>query len=380
MVLHFSPSEYESRVERAKVSMAAEGLDGLLMFRQESMYYLTGYDTTGFVMFQCLVLTADGRFALLTRSPDLRQARYTSTIEDIRIWVDSDTVNPYRELRDLAGELGLKGKRVGIELAAYGLNAAHWERLKPELEGFCDFSDASELVSRLRLVKSPAELAFMKNSAELGDAAHRAGRETAGPGVFVGDVQAAMQGAIFSGDGDYPASHSIFGSGPSALLVRYHTGRHHLAAKDQLMLEYASSYRHYHTAQMLTILTGEADDEHKAMYAACREALAACEETVRPGVTMGEVFDAHATVMDAHGFREHRLNACGYSMGSTFPPNWMDWPMFFHGNPVKIEANMTFFLHMILANSHGRALGRTVAVTQQGCQPLHRAPLDLVVR
>ena len=134
---------------------------------------------------------------------------------------------------------------------------------------------------------------------------------------------------------------------------------------------------------MFTILTGDPDAEHLAMYDACREALAACEETIRPGATMGDVFDSHARVMEDHGFTDHRLNACGYSMGSTFPPNWMDWPMFFHGNPVEIGANMTFFLHMILANSdndHGMALGRSVAVTQTGCEPLHRAPLNLVVR
>ncbi|MBT5434524.1 MAG: Xaa-Pro peptidase family protein [Alphaproteobacteria bacterium] len=383
MVLHFAREEYDARVKKTLESMEAAGIDGLLMFRQESMYYLTGYDTTGFVMFQCLVLRSDGRMALLTRSADLRQAAYTSTIEDVRVWVDSDTTDPYSDLARLVGEMGLTGKRIGVELEAYGLNAAHWEQLKPELDATGTISDASDLVTRLRLVKSPPELAFMKNSAELGDAAHRAGRDTAAAGVFTGDVLAAMQGAVFSGDGDYPATHWIAGSGPSALLVRYHTGRHHLETQDQLMLEYASSYRHYHTAQMYTVLIGEVDDEHQAMYDACREALAACEDAVRPGKTMGEVFDAHARVMDDHGFRDHRLNACGYSMGSTFPPNWMDWPMFFHGNPVVIEANMVFFLHMILVNAetdHGMALGRTVAVTQQGCESLHRAPLDLVVR
>ncbi len=383
MPLHFAPKEYSDRVANTCAALGKAGLDGLLMFRQESMYYLTGYDTQGFVYFQCLVMTADGRTVLLTRSPDMRQAAYTSNIEDVRIWVDRDGADPYGELREICRELGLEGKRVGIELEAYGLTGRSWERLKPALEDFCRLEDASDLVSNLRVVKSPAELAFMKNAAELGDAAHRAGRETAGPGVFTGDVLAAMQGAVFSGDGDYPATHWVIGSGPSALLVRYHTGRHHLAAQDQLMLEYASSYRHYHTAQMLTVLIGDPDDEHKAMYEACREALAACEDTVRPGATMGDVFDAHARVMDDHGFRDHRLNACGYSMGSTFPPNWMDWPMFFHGNPVEIRPNMTFFLHMILANSdnqHGMALGRTVAVTTTGCEPLHRAPLDLCVR
>lgn len=383
MPLHFARKEYDDRVARARTALVEAGLDGLLMFRQESMYYLTGYDTTGFVYFQCLVMTADGRMVLLTRAPDLRQARYTSTIEDIRVWVDRAGADPCGELREICRELGLAGRKVGVELEAYGLTGRSWDRLKPALDGFCTHEDASDLVSSLRVIKSPAELAFMKNAAELGDAAHRAGRDTAKAGAFGGDILAAMQGAVFSGDGDYPATPWIIGSGPSALLVRYHTGRHHLAAEDQLMLEYATSYRHYHVAQMLTVLVGKADDEHRAMYAACREALAACEEAVRPGATMGSVFDAHARVMDAHGFRDHRLNACGYSMGSTFPPNWMDWPMFFHGNPVEIRPNMTFFLHMILANSdndHGMALGRTVAVTETGCVPLHRAPLDLVVR
>ena len=383
MALHFARGEYDERLARTRRAMADNGFDGLLMFRQESMYYLTGYDTTGFVMFQCLVLTGDGGLALLTRSPDLRQAAYTSIVEDVRVWVDSDTADPYGELKDMAAGMGLAGKRVGVETDAYGLTAAHWERLKPKLDGFCEIRDASDLVTRLRLVKSPAELAFMKNAAELGDEAHRAARDTARAGVFTGDILAAMQGAVFSGDGDYPAGHWIVGSGPSALLVRYHTGRRHLEARDQLMLEYAASYRHYHTAQMLTILLGDPDEDHKAMYEACREALSACEETVRPGSTMGDVFDAHARVMDEHGFRDHRLNACGYSMGATFPPNWMDWPMFFHGNPVAIEPNMVFFLHMILANSengHGMALGRSVSVTRRGCEPLHRAPLDLVTR
>ena len=36
--------------------MLKEKIDALLMFRQESMYWLTGYDTFGFVYFQCLIL------------------------------------------------------------------------------------------------------------------------------------------------------------------------------------------------------------------------------------------------------------------------------------------------------------------------------------
>ncbi len=71
MALHFSREELAGRRTRACAQMAEAGLDALLMFRQESMYYLTGYDTFGYVFFQCLVLRADGDLVLLTRAPDL---------------------------------------------------------------------------------------------------------------------------------------------------------------------------------------------------------------------------------------------------------------------------------------------------------------------
>ena len=97
----------------------------------------------------------------------------------------------------------------------------------------------------------------------------------------------------------------------------------------------------------------------------------------------GDVFDAHAKVFDDSGFREHRLNACGYSLGALYPPTWMDYPMLFTGNPVVIQPNMVIFMHMILLDStRGITMspGETVLVTETGCERLSRMPLDLVVK
>src|SRR6266498_6110602 len=101
MSLHFSRAELAGRRRRACRQMIAQGLDGLLVFRQESMYYLTGYDTSGYSMFQGMYLGADGTLALCTRSADLRQARLTSVIEDVRIWRDRQGANPGQDLRDM---------------------------------------------------------------------------------------------------------------------------------------------------------------------------------------------------------------------------------------------------------------------------------------
>ena len=383
MPLHFSEAELAERRAAACRLMEQEGLDGLLMFRQESMYYLTGYDTFGYVFFQCLYLGADGRLVLLTRAPDLRQAQQTSMIPDIRIWVDGPDAEPARELRAILDEAGCAGTKLGVEYEAYGLTAANGKRLDAALDGFCSLADASGLVSTLRVVKSPAELAYVRRAGELADAAWQAALDTAGAGAFEGDIMASMHGAIFRGGGDDPGNEFILGSGPGALLCRYYTGRRHLDPQDQLTLEWAGTYRHYHAAMMRTLPIGDPLPLHREMHAVAQDALLAVEDSLRPGKTYGEAFDAHGRVMDAAGYQAHRLNACGYSLGTTFAPNWMDWPMLYHGNPVVFVPGMVVFCHMIIFNSEAgvaMTLGRSSVVTEKAAEPLSAAGLELLSR
>src|ERR1700690_4512821 len=98
MAIHFSETEMSARKARLLAAMATERLDGMLLFAQESDYWLTGYDSFGFCFFQCLYIGADGRVALLTRSADLRQAERTSNIADIRIWKDRAAAEPAKAL------------------------------------------------------------------------------------------------------------------------------------------------------------------------------------------------------------------------------------------------------------------------------------------
>jgi Xaa-Pro dipeptidase len=383
MALHFERSEYQARISATIEALGDNGLDGLLMFHQESMYWLTGYDTFGFCFFQCLYLGCDGRLALLTRSADLRQARHTSIIEDIRVWTDEAGAQPAAQLKDMLASLGAGGKRLGIETNAYGLTHFNGKAVDAALDGFCRLKEASDLVSGLRAIKSPAELEYVREAARLGDAALVAAIEATRAGADEGDILAAQQAAVFSGGGDYPANEFIIGSGADALLCRYKSGRRKLSARDQLTLEFAGVYRHYHAALMRTIVIGEPQPRHIEMHDACRTALQACEQAMRPGRTAGDVFDVHAMVMDEHGMQPHRLNACGYALGAKFTPSWMDFPMFYHGNPVEIRPSMVFFAHMILMDSDSgtaMTLARTSIVTEAGAEPLSRHPLDLIVR
>ena len=136
MALHFTPKEFQDREDLVINSLKKQNLDAILIFRQESMYWLTGYDTFGYVFFQCLVLTAEGERILLTRAPDLRQAQNTSIIKDIRIWIDKEGHSPSEELKKILMELNLANKNLGVEYESYGLTGRNALQLNKSLENF----------------------------------------------------------------------------------------------------------------------------------------------------------------------------------------------------------------------------------------------------
>ncbi|MGV2067602.1 M24 family metallopeptidase [Agrobacterium sp. 22-226-1] len=381
MALHFELSEFDARRERLLAKMAEEKLDALLLFAQESMYWLTGYDTFGYCFFQTLVVKSDGSMTLLTRSADLRQARNTSIIENILIWVDRPNADPTLDLKNLLSDLDLLGAKIGVEYDTHGMTGRVARLLDNQLASFCQMSDASYLVSTLRLVKSPAEIAYARKAGQLADAALDAALPLIKPGADEAAILAAMQGAVLAGGGDYPANEFIVGSGADALLCRYKAGRRRLDAKDQLTLEWAGVSAHYHAAMMRTVVIGEQDFRQKELYSACLQNLTAIEEVLRAGKTFGDVFDMHARVMDERGLTRHRLNSCGYSLGARFSPSWMEHQMFHAGNPQEITADMTLFVHMIVMDSDSgtaMTLGQTYLTTDGAPEPLSRHNLDLL--
>ncbi|MDP6874199.1 MAG: Xaa-Pro peptidase family protein [Alphaproteobacteria bacterium] len=375
MALHFERPEFERRIGDARQSLKDRGLAAILLFAQESHYYLTGYDTTGYVFFQCAILTADdGPITLLTRRPDLEQARRTSVIEDIRVWYDREGATPSDDLRGILIEKGLKGEKIGIELDSYGLRAHHYEQLKTSLAAWPPLQDASTLVRTLRLIKSPAEITYVRRAAELADQSLTAMLDVAGPGAFEGAIAAAGQAAISAGSGDPAPSGPVLGSGERALLIRSATGYRHLDEQDQLTLEFAGSYRHYCACLMRTVAIGTGNARHQHMFEVTHEALAAMTEAARPGRPLGEIDDAHRRVYDENGFGDVRMAACGYSLGASFRPTWMDVPpMLYSGNPLPARPGMVLFLHAILIDNGAElamSLGHTIVITEDGAETL----------
>ncbi|MGG7518621.1 M24 family metallopeptidase [Allorhizobium undicola] len=383
MTLHFPREEFAARLERLKARMREEKLDALLLFAQESMYWLTGYDTFGYCFFQSLVVKADGSMALLTRAADLRQARLTSTIENILVWVDRSNADPSMDLKNLLVDMDLLGCRLGIEYDTHGMTGRTARLIDNQLVSFGELIDASTIVSDLRLIKSEAEIRHIERAASLADDALEAALPLVAAGADEAAILAALQGAVLAGGGDYPANNFIIGSGEEALLCRYKSGRRILQAQDQLTLEWAGVSAHYHAAMMRTVLIGEPGPRHMELYDACTATLQDMEARLKPGHTFGEIFDTLARSLDEAGMTRHRLNVCGYSLGARFAPSWMEHQLFMAGNPQAILPNMSLFLHVIILDSERNAamtLGQSYLTTDAGPRSLSRHGVDLLRR
>lgn len=381
--LYFSEQEFQDRRNRALELMKRENLDGFLMTKQESLYYFTGFDTFGYVFFQAMYFHNDGSMRLITRIPDLRQALYTSVLEQRDILIRSDDAgsNPVSLVPTVLKEFGIDSasKRIGYEPDSCSLTHRLGKALEAAVQGLCTLVDHSDLFTReLRIVKSEAEMRKVRKAAYLADFALVRTLKLAKPGAYEGDLWREIVGTVYEGGGDDPANENILVSGNKAVLTRYSTGKDKI--ERQLTAEHAAVYKHYHACLMRTIHIGGVTKLARRMHEVNVLQMKAAMEALKPGREIGDVFEAYARVADENGFRDQRFNSCGYSLGATFSPTWMDFPMFVRGQNVVAKAGMVFFIHIILmdkATDTASSIGQTVEVTENGCVPLSKLPFCL---
>jgi len=369
--LRFPEAEYRARQARTRALMAARGLDAMVVFAQESHFWLTGYDTAGYVFFQAGLITADdGPTTVLTRTPDKRQAETNSLYDEVRIWLNAEAANPALDLRAILEERGLRGGRVGIEYATHGLTAANGRLVDAALAGFCATEDASDIIRGQRLVKSRAELEMVRAAGELADRATQAAIDIARPGVFDTALSGAAVTAVLAAGGDLPAGGPLVNVGPRALFGRGIGGARRIAEQDQVLIELAGSACRYHVVVEHTVAVGPLDPRQQSQMGVAIEALERIKEAARPGVRLGTLDDIHRAVLDGAGFAHARYAACGYALGCTFKPTWMDVPpMIYTGNPLVLEPGMVFHLPETVPDARTglvAGVGQTFAIGADG--------------
>ena len=381
---HFSREEFSQRQQKTRKHLQKLELDGLLLFKFEDMYWLTGYESDGFCIFGSMFIGTDGALTHLARPADLGNLSYSSICEDVRISPDTEDSTRAEHIKDMLRSLGMEGKKIGIQVDTMGLTPRLFLEISAILDGWCELTVAPDFIRILRLVKSPQELNYFRKAGEVMDIVMDKVIEATYPGAFEGDIYATFYDTLFRLDADLPAHIPPLGSGESALNLRYTTKRKNVSENDQVTLELGLAYRHYHVACMGVVLTGpEINNRHLKMHKTSVTALDEVQAALRPGTTVGELFDIYKETLEEHGEHDAVLTVAGYTMGAMWPPTWMEEPMIFEGNPLVLEENMTFFTHMILNDREtglSMAVGETAIVTKDAPEIITHTPREPIIK
>ena len=381
---HFSREEFSQRQQKTRKHLQKLELEGLLLFKIEDMYWLTGYESDGFCIFGSMFIGTEGALTHLARPADLGNLSYSSICEDVRISPDTEDSTRAEHIKDMLRSLGMEGKKIGIQVDTMGLTPRLFLEISAILDGWCELTVAPDFIRILRLVKSPQELNYFRKAGEVMDIVMDKVIEATYPGAFEGDIYATFYDTLFRLDADLPAHIPPLGSGESALNLRYTTKRKNVSENDQVTLELGLAYRHYHVACMGVVLTGpEINNRHLKMHKTSVTALDEVQAALRPGTTVGELFDIYKETLEEHGEHDAVLTVAGYTMGAMWPPTWMEEPMIFEGNPLVLEENMTFFTHMILNDREtglSMAVGETAIVTKEAPEIITHTPREPIIK
>ena len=381
---HFSREEFSQRQQKTRKHLQNLELDGLLLFKIEDMYWLTGYESDGFCIFGSMFIGTDGTLTHLARPADLGNLSYSSICEDVRISPDTENSTRAEHIKDMLRSLGMEGKKIGIQVDTMGLTPRLFLEISEILDGWCELMVAPDFIRILRLVKSPQELNYFRKAGEVMDIVMNKVIEATYPGAFEGDIYATFYDTLFRLDADLPAHIPPLGSGESALNLRYTTKRKNVSENDQVTLELGLAYRHYHVACMGVVLTGpEINKRHLKMHKTSVTALDEVQAALRPGTTVGELFNIYKETLEEHDEHDAVLTVAGYTMGAMWPPTWMEEPMIFEGNPLVLEENMTFFTHMILNDREtglSMAVGETAIVTKDAPEIITHTPREPIIK
>ncbi|WP_091886124.1 Xaa-Pro peptidase family protein [Bradyrhizobium sp. Rc2d] len=381
----FGPEEYRKRTARLRQQMAEFCTDALLVLNESNMNYLTGYDGYSEYVPQLALVCQDEEDPwLILREMDVACATTTSYLPQSRIlgyperYIGSNQRTPWQPIGDMIRER-TKSSRIGIELSAkvYGIKAH--AALGKSLD-LARSSDADGMISKLKLLKSPAELAYMEQAGKIVDRAMQVGRLGVAVGARHCDVAASITHALITGTPEFPGGPSriLFptmpvGSPATAPHIKWADGRY--AKGCQTNFEIGAFRYRYCCALSRTVFLGEPPARSRHVHQAAVDGFQAAFETMRPGVTCGDVERAFRRTFNPRGVRKE--SRIGYSIG-------IDWPdggaSLQDDDQTIIQPNMAF--HLIIGvweKGDGYVFSETVRLADDGAKSLSSLPRDLLV-
>jgi Xaa-Pro aminopeptidase len=279
-----------------------EGVDALLVTHLPNIRYLTGFTGSAAVLLvrdDATILISDFRYA--SQAPAEVGAATTVEIDQRSVWERLGRVLGARP----AGRLGIESDSITVR-DAERISGLTRDPVVP----------TTDLVERLRAVKSPEEVAAIRAAAEL---AQDALVEVL-PGIRVGqteiEVGAELEGALRRRGSEWHPFPTIVASGARSALPHARTSQKALAAGDLLLLDFGAQVDGYCADLTRTLVVGaRADDRQRTIHDLVQTAQRRAIEHLRPGMPAREGDALARDVIASRGFGDAFGHSLGHGLG-----------------------------------------------------------------
>lgn len=370
----FPTQEFENRLQLVQSNMRERGLDMLLIHAPENIYYLTGYQNSATFSYQTLVVTDARAPTLLLRYVEKGTVDEYSWLERCETWREGDDV--VVRTAEVVRALGGAAASIGIEKTSWFLTADVMERLRERLPGAA-FIDASQLVDRIRLVKSEREIAYIRRAGAIAEIEMRAAIEVMRPGVTEAEVAAAVLHAGVLAGCEYTGLPHHIQSGHRSNVAHGNWTPKVIELGELVFLELYSCVERYHATQNRTISLGRPSNEVRQTAALVIKAQDEAMRAVRPGAS-SKAIDALVRG-PIRTIRPDYYNRSGYSIGIGFPPRTAEWQTldFNEQDDWEVKEGMAFHMY---AFARGVGISETVVVTRSGAERVTPGnPRELII-
>ena len=378
----FPPEEFHGRLARLRQAIGEAGLDWLLVLHPVSIRWLIGQDTKSYTVFQCLPVSArDGKLIVFTRGTEEIEFAADTMADELRLYNGREPEDPMEAFSRFLDELGIRGTRVGMEVPGGYLQPGHYVRLKAML-GDALVQEPCGILMALRAIKSPAEIAYVREASRIGALALEKLIGAVAEGVSELELAAVAYHTLLSNGSGLPASTMNLVTGERSAYALGGPTERRMRRGDTGLVEMGAARRRYTATLGRQWSLGPPSPRLRELYGVIREASDACLAEMRGGVGAIVPHEAAKRVIAEAGLDQHRAHTTGYGMAPGFPPSWGESPNMFGGSADILRAGMVVSVEpavFLAEEALGVRLIDNVLITDDGAELLTRTPRDLIV-
>ena len=357
------------RLGQVQEAVRKAGIDVLLLTPGPDLRYVTGYDAKQLERLTCLAMPADGEPFLVVPALELKAAQASPAGRlNIEMVPWGETTDPF----------GLVSHRIGDpQLVALSdrMWALHVLQFAKALPGASQRL-ASGVLSPLRMRKTPAEVAALKEAGEAIDRVHANVPKWLKAGQTERQVGVKIAEAIFA-EGHISADFVIVGSGPNAASPHHEVSDRVIRSGDVVVVDIGGTMPSGYCSDCTrTYAVGSAPADFSAYYDVLKRAQEAATEAVRPGVPAEDIDSTARRIITDAGYGEAFIHRTGHGIGLETHED----PYIVEGNATRLEDGMAFSIEPgIYPGPHGARIEDIVVCTETGYQRMNNGTRDLVI-